>query len=41
MIEKCGWMNENLASESERESLCHIIKKTSCDLKRKQVSWNE
>jgi len=33
-------MNENLANESEQESLCHI-NKISCDLKREQVSWNK
>jgi len=31
-------MNENLACENEQESLCHIKKNISCDLKREQVS---
>jgi len=34
-------MNENLASENEQESLCHIKQTSLVIWKRKQVSWNE
>jgi len=33
-------MNENLASETSKSHYV-ILRNISCDLKRKQVSWNE